>query len=55
MKPDFEIPLIYLGADGTDRDRTVHEGGALEDIALTLLEPVGLEKPAVMTGRSLPE
>ena len=49
------VPLIYLAADGTDGGRLVREGGALEDIAPTLLELVGIEKPAVMTGRSLLE
>ena len=32
---------------------TLREGGALEDVAPTLLELLGLEKPAEMTGRSL--
>ena len=49
------VPVIYLTVDGTDGDRSVRAGGALEDVAPTLLELVGIEKPAVMTGRSLLE
>ncbi|WP_459193605.1 2,3-bisphosphoglycerate-independent phosphoglycerate mutase [Halosimplex sp. J119] len=49
------VPLIYLADDGTDGGRLVREGGALEDVAPTLLELMGLEKPSVMTGESLLE
>ncbi|MFC7141043.1 2,3-bisphosphoglycerate-independent phosphoglycerate mutase [Halosimplex aquaticum] len=49
------VPLIYLADDGTDGGRLVREGGALEDVAPTLLELVGVEKPAAMTGESLLE
>jgi 2,3-bisphosphoglycerate-independent phosphoglycerate mutase len=49
------VPVIYLAADGTDGGRAVREGGALEDIAPTLLELTGVEKPPAMTGRSLLE
>ena len=48
-------PVVYLTADGTDAGRTLRDGGALEDVAPTLLELVGIEKPAVMTDRSLLE
>ena len=44
------VPLVYLG------ERTgVHlrEGGALRDVAPTLLDLLGLPKPAEMTGASL--
>ncbi|SEM13694.1 phosphoglycerate mutase [Pseudoxanthomonas sp. GM95] len=44
------VPLVYLG------ERTgvqLREGGALRDVAPTLLELLGLPKPAEMTGVSL--
>jgi Phosphoglyceromutase len=47
--------VIYLAVDGTGGGRSLRTGGALEDVAPTLLELVGIEKPAVMTGRSLLE
>jgi len=43
------VPLIYVG----DRASALLENGALCDIAPTLLEVMGLPKPAEMTGRSL--
>jgi len=49
------VPLVYLAPDGTDGGHTVREGGALEDLAPTLLALVGIEKPAAMTGQSLLE
>jgi 2,3-bisphosphoglycerate-independent phosphoglycerate mutase len=49
------VPCIYVAADGTDGGRTVRGGGALEDVAPTLLELVGIEKPDAMTGQSLLE
>ncbi|MFB6138945.1 MAG: 2,3-bisphosphoglycerate-independent phosphoglycerate mutase [Halosimplex sp.] len=49
------VPLIYLAPDGTDGGRLVRGGGALEDIAPTLLGLMGIEKPEVMTGESLLE
>ncbi|MCX8103660.1 MAG: 2,3-bisphosphoglycerate-independent phosphoglycerate mutase [Candidatus Bipolaricaulota bacterium] len=42
-------PLIYIGP----RKLTLADGGALCDIAPTLLELMGLEQPKEMTGRSL--
>lgn len=42
------VPLIYIG-----RAATLRDGGALRDIAPTLLDLAGLEVPAAMTGRSL--
>jgi 2,3-bisphosphoglycerate-independent phosphoglycerate mutase len=42
-------PLIYIGP----RAIKLSEGGALCDIALTLLELMGLKQPKEMTGRSL--
>lgn len=42
------VPFIYIGRPGT-----IHSGGALSDIAPTLLHLMGLAQPAEMTGRSL--
>ena len=43
------VPLTYLGPQ---RVRFA-EGGALADVAPTLLALMGIEAPAAMTGRSL--
>jgi 2,3-bisphosphoglycerate-independent phosphoglycerate mutase len=45
------VPLILFRAD--DAELALAPGGALSDIAPTLLDMMGLEKPAGMTGRSL--
>ncbi|MCX7032473.1 MAG: 2,3-bisphosphoglycerate-independent phosphoglycerate mutase [Arenimonas sp.] len=42
------VPLVYVG-----RRATLREGGALRDIAPTLLHLIGLPAPPEMTGRSL--
>ena len=42
------VPLVYVG-----RPATACEGGALQDIAPTLLALMGLPKPPEMTGKSL--
>jgi 2,3-bisphosphoglycerate-independent phosphoglycerate mutase len=42
------VPLIYMGRAGE-----LAQGGALCDIAPTLLTILGLEQPQEMTGRSL--
>ncbi len=42
------VPLLYAG-----RPATLASGGALRDIAPTLLAMMGLSQPAEMTGRSL--
>ncbi len=42
-------PLIYIGP----RNLRLSDGGALCDVAPTLLQLMGLEKPKEMTGRSL--
>ena len=42
------VPLVYVG-----RAATLAEGGALSDVAPTLLAMMGLPQPAEMTGRSL--
>jgi 2,3-bisphosphoglycerate-independent phosphoglycerate mutase len=41
--------------DEASRGLHLREGGALEDVAPTLLGLLGLEKPAEMTGRDLRE
>ncbi len=43
------VPLIYVG----ERKTTLREGCALRDIAPTLLDLLGVEKPAEMSGQSL--
>jgi 2,3-bisphosphoglycerate-independent phosphoglycerate mutase len=44
------VPLLYIG-----RKARIAKGGALQDVAPTLLAMMGLPKPAEMTGRSLLE
>ena len=43
------VPLVYVG----ERPATLRAGGALRDIAPTMLELLGLPQPGAMTGRSL--
>jgi 2,3-bisphosphoglycerate-independent phosphoglycerate mutase len=43
------VPLVYVGT----RAASLHAGGALRDIAPTLLDLLGLPQPAAMTGQSL--
>ncbi len=43
------VPLVYVGT----RNAQLREGGALRDIAPTLLDLLGLPQPAQMSGRSL--
>jgi 2,3-bisphosphoglycerate-independent phosphoglycerate mutase len=45
------VPLVYVGR----RHAQLAETGALEDVAPTLLNLMGLEPPAEMRGRSLVE
>lgn len=45
------VPFILVGAG----DAKLRSGGVLGDVAPTILELMGLEKPAEMTGRSLLE
>jgi len=45
------VPLVYFGARRTG----LRSGGALRDIAPTLLDLLGIEVPPEMTGRSLLE
>lgn len=42
------VPLLYFGREGG-----LYEGGSLIDIAPTVLDVLGLEKPEEMAGRSL--
>ena len=44
-----KVPLVYVGPDKV----TIRDGGALRDIAPTLLAMMGLQKPAEMTGKTL--
>ncbi|HEV8078351.1 MAG TPA: 2,3-bisphosphoglycerate-independent phosphoglycerate mutase, partial [Marinobacter sp.] len=45
------VPLVYTGP----KQITLNDGGALSDIAPTLLALMGLDQPTEMTGRSLAE
>ncbi|WP_313695967.1 2,3-bisphosphoglycerate-independent phosphoglycerate mutase [Halorarum halobium] len=52
------VPFVHVAPDSARSDgpaRRVRQGGSLVDIAPTLLELVGVEKPAAMTGTSLLE
>ncbi|MFC6716867.1 2,3-bisphosphoglycerate-independent phosphoglycerate mutase [Natrialbaceae archaeon GCM10025810] len=49
------VPFVYVAPDGTDGGKTVRKGGTLADIAPTLLESIGVERPPEMTGESLLE
>jgi len=42
------VPLLYIG-----RKAAVSDGGALQDVAPTLLRMMGLPQPPEMTGRPL--
>jgi 2,3-bisphosphoglycerate-independent phosphoglycerate mutase len=44
-----KVPLVYVGNDKV----SIREGGALRDIAPTLLKMMGLDAPSEMTGSSL--
>ena len=45
----FPVPFIVIGCD----DISLREGGVLADIAPTMLDILGLDKPQEMTGESL--
>ncbi|AUV82670.1 2,3-bisphosphoglycerate-independent phosphoglycerate mutase [Salinigranum rubrum] len=47
------VPLVYLAPDGTAGGRSLKPDGSLCDLAPTLLELVGVDQPATMTGQSL--
>jgi 2,3-bisphosphoglycerate-independent phosphoglycerate mutase len=44
------VPLVYVGERA---ETTLRSGGALRDVAPTLLDLLGLPQPSEMTGRSL--
>ena len=44
------VPLVYVG---TRVDARLREGGALRDVAPTMLDLLGIDKPSEMSGRSL--
>ena len=46
-------PVIYISPDGDDGGQTIRDGGALCDLAPTLLELMELPTPEEMTGDSL--
>ena len=46
---DIMCPFCYIGK----RKLKVREGGVLADVAPTMLELMGLEKPEEMTGHSI--
>jgi 2,3-bisphosphoglycerate-independent phosphoglycerate mutase len=46
-----DVPLIVF--DERFKNRKLADGGRLADVMPTLIEMMGLEKPAEMTGRSL--
>jgi 2,3-bisphosphoglycerate-independent phosphoglycerate mutase len=46
-------PVPFLLIDEASRGARLREGGALEDVAPTMLGLLGLDKPADMTGRDL--
>ncbi len=47
----YPVPLYVVGAPA--EGRTLREGGRLADIAPTLLDMMGIDKPVSMTGESL--
>jgi 2,3-bisphosphoglycerate-independent phosphoglycerate mutase len=47
------VPFVLV--DEASRGTNLREGGALEDVAPTMLGLLGLEKPAEMSGRDLRE
>jgi 2,3-bisphosphoglycerate-independent phosphoglycerate mutase len=52
------VPLILVDANKVDAKKRfgpLRSGGALQDVAPTILEILGIEQPAEMTGRSLLE
>ncbi|MEF8813761.1 MAG: 2,3-bisphosphoglycerate-independent phosphoglycerate mutase [Halovenus sp.] len=49
------VPFIYLTPEGTSGGHSVRSGGALADIAPTVLALAGIPKPAAMSGESLLE
>ena len=46
-------PVPFIACDNALIGRTLRQGGRLADIAPTMLDSMGLEIPAEMTGKSL--
>ena len=46
-------PVPFILVDPSRKDAVLRGGGRLADLAPTLLQMMGLEKPAEMTGESL--
>ncbi|MEO1535579.1 MAG: 2,3-bisphosphoglycerate-independent phosphoglycerate mutase, partial [Planctomycetota bacterium] len=47
----YDVPLIVVG--DAFKDRSLRTGGRLADIFPTMLDMMGVDKPADMTGESL--
>ena len=47
------VPFVYVGRDAESAHARLRAGGALRDVAPTLLALLGLPPPDEMTGRSL--
>jgi len=56
---DSDVPFVLVtpsrGTEGEDGSLSVHDGGTLIDVAPTVLDLMGIEKPEAMTGASLIE
>jgi 2,3-bisphosphoglycerate-independent phosphoglycerate mutase len=50
-----KVPFIVVDDDPNYKNIKLREGGALKDVTPTILEILGIEKPAEMTGESLIE
>ena len=48
---DSHVPFIYV--DETNKNATLRENGALQDVAPTVLELLDIKKPKEMTGKSI--
>jgi 2,3-bisphosphoglycerate-independent phosphoglycerate mutase len=49
------VPIVYLSPENDDGGYELRSGGSLCDLAPTLLELIGVERPDAMTGESLLE
>ncbi|SMO63582.1 2,3-bisphosphoglycerate-independent phosphoglycerate mutase [Halorubrum cibi] len=47
------VPFVYLSPDGDGGGRVIRAGGSLCDVAPTVLETMGIDRPTEMTGESL--
>jgi len=47
------VPLVYLAPDGDDGGHAIREGGSLCDIAPTIVDLIGIDRPDEMTGENL--